>query len=152
MADYRVRDSEGNTVGYISEATGAGCAGCLGLAVIIIVLYGVINLYHIVQARIANNKIEAQRAVLNYSTLDMYAGEYYYTRYKIKIERRGDRLFNKSDEEFCELVPISIDTFIYARCVNGFQGKAHFEQDGRGKMVLFITHRDGRIERAAKVN
>ncbi|MBA3240394.1 MAG: hypothetical protein H0T60_04125 [Acidobacteria bacterium] len=152
MADYRVRDSEGNTVGYISEATGAGCAGCLGLAIIAVVIYGGINFYRFMQARIANNKIEAQRVVLNSDTLDTYAGEYNYARYKIKVERRGSKLFSISPEEFCELMPVSTQEFIYFRCVLGFQGRARFEQDGRGKMALIVIHQDGRTERVSKVN
>jgi hypothetical protein len=152
VAEYTIRDRAGNVTGYISDSTGVGCAGCLGLSVIICVIYGAVSLYQVVQKRAADNRIEAQRITLASNTLDMYAGEYNYTRYKIKIERRGDRLFNKSDEEFCELVPVSTQEFIYARCANGFQGRARFEQDGHGKMALIVIHQDGRTERAPKVN
>ena len=150
MADYRVRDREGNTVGYISEATGAGCAGCLGLAIIAVVIYGGINFYRFMQARIANNKIEAQRVVLNSDTLDAYTGEYKYVRYKIKVERRGSKLFSISPEEFCELMPVSTDEFIYFRCVLGFQGRARFVRDAQGRLTLIVIHTDGREECALR--
>lgn len=152
MAEYTVRDRAGNVTGYISDSTGNGCAGCLGLSLVICLIYAAVSLYQFVQKRAANSRIEAQRVVLSADTLDGYAGEYDYGRYKIRIERRANRLFNKSAEEFCELVPISIDTFIYARCVNGFQGKGRFERNGRGGLTLVIIHQDGRAERAAKID
>jgi hypothetical protein len=123
-----------------------------GLSLVISVIYGAASFYQFVQKRAADSRIEAQRVVLPAGTLDGYAGEYDYGRYKIRIERRAHRLFNKSAEEFCELVPISIDTFIYARCANGFQGKGRFERNGRGGLTLVIIHRDGRTERAAKID
>lgn len=152
MSDYTIRDRGGNVVGYFSDSTGAGCAGCIGLSIIICVVYGMFCFYQIVLARIANNKIEAQRVVLKSDMLDVYTGEYKYTRYKIKIERRGDKLYNKSAEEFCELVPVSPQEFIYKACANGFQGKGRFERDERGRLFLVIIHRDGRTERAAKAD
>lgn len=151
MADYVVRDDSGRVIGRISEA-GPGCIGCLGVSAIAIVIWLAISAYQYVQARRALNDIEAQRVRLSDEALDAVVGEYDYGRYKIRIERRGDRLFNKSAEEFCELVPVATDDFIYARCVNGFQGRALFESEGRGKMTLIIVHRDGRREKAARVN
>jgi hypothetical protein len=152
VTQYTIKDRAGNVTGYLSESSGYGCAGCLGLSLVICLIYGAVSLYQFVQKHAADNRIEAQRIVLSADTLDGYAGEYDYGRYKIRIERRADRLFNKSAEEFCELVPISINTFIYAHCVNGFQGNGIFERNGRGGLTLIIIHRDGRTERAAKVN
>jgi len=152
VAQYTIKDRAGNVTGYLSESSGYGCVGCLGLSLIICLIYGAVGIYQFVQKRTANNKIEAQRIMLSTDTLDGYVGEYDYGRYKIRIERRANRLFNKSAEEFCELVPISTHEFLYARCVNTFQGRARFERDGRGRLSLVITHRDGRTERAAKVD
>lgn len=152
MSDFVIRDNSGSVVGHISESPARGCVGCIGLSLIAAIIWGGISIYQVVQSRIANNKIEAQRVVLGSDTLDAYTGEYKYKRYKIRIERRGDRLFNKSDEEFCELVPVSSQEFIYARCVNAFQGRARFERDGRGRLFLIIVHRDGRTERAPRAN
>lgn len=150
MANFIIRDNSGTVIGRISES-GPSCLGCLGVSVIAALIWGTVNLYHVVQSRIANNKIEAQRVTLSPDALDAYTGEYNYKRYKIRIERRGDRLFNKSAEEFCELVPTSAQEFIYKACANGFRGRARFESDPRGKLALVITHQDGRTERADKV-
>ena len=152
MADFVIRDSSGNLIGRISESPAPGCVGCIGLSLIAAIIWGGISLYHVVQRRLADNRIEAQRITLPPAALDAYTGEYKYPRYKIRIEHRGDRLFNISPEEFCELVPISTKEFIYARCANGFRGRVHFERDERGKVVLVIVHVDGRTERAAKLN
>lgn len=153
MAEYTVHDRSGNTVGHISDShsSGEGCVGCIGLSVIIAVLYGVFSFYQFVQSRIADNKIESQRVVLNSDTLNSYTGQYDYGRYKIKIEHRGNKLFNISDEEFCELMPISTQEFIYRNCVLGFQGHAKFIKDVRGKMDLVIVHPDGHTEQAPRV-
>lgn len=152
MSDFTIRDRDGNLLGRISESPAPGCVGCLGLSLIAALVWGGISLYHFLQARAASSQIEARRVVLPTDTLDAYTGEYNYGRYRIRIERRGDRLFNISPEEFCELVPTSTHEFIYKACVNRFQGRASFRRDERGKMVLFITHRDGRVERVAKVD
>lgn len=151
MADYVVRDNTGNIVGRISES-GPSCMGCLVMSVLAAIIWGGISLYQFVQSRIADNRIEAQRVALSPAALDAYTGEYDYGRYKIRIERRGNKLYNKSVEEFCELVPISTQEFIYRACVNGFEGKGHFERDGRGKMALIIIHRDGRAEKAIRAD
>lgn len=149
MADYIVRDNSGSIVGRISES-GPSCMGCMVLSLIIGVVSAAVGIYQVVQKRLANNRIEAQRIVLANDILDSYTGEYKYARYKIKIERRGDKLFNKSPEEFCELVPISTQEFVYARCVNGFQGRARFARDSRGNVTLIVVHRDGREEHAQR--
>jgi hypothetical protein len=151
VADYVVRDGSGRVIGRISEA-GPGCLGCLSVSAIALVIWLAINAYQYVQARRALNSIEAQRVRLSDEALDALVGEYDYGRYRIQVERRGDRLYNKSDEEFCELVPISTQEFIYKACVNGFQGRGRFVKDERGKLALIIIHRDGRSEKAARVN
>ena len=152
MADFTVRDPSGNLIGRISESPAPGCIGCLGLSLVTCIIYGAVNIYQYVQARRALNSIEAQRVVVPNNVLDSFTGEYDYGRYRIKIERRGDRLYNKSDEEFCELVPVSTQEFIYKSCVNGFQGRGRFVKDERGKLALIIIHRDGRSEKATRVN
>lgn len=152
MSDFTIRDRNGNLIGRISESPAPGCVGCLGLSLIAALVWGGISLYHVVQRRLADGRIEAQRITIPPNTLDAYTGEYKYPRYRIRIEHRGNRLFNISPEEFCELVPISTQEFIYARCANGFQGRARFERDARGNVVLVVVHRDGRAERAAKLN
>jgi hypothetical protein len=151
MAEYTVHDSGGNVVGYFSNSPGAGCVGCLGLSIIAAIIWGGMSLYQVVQSRLADSKIEAQRVVLNSDTLNLYSGEYNYGRYKIKVERRGDKLFNISNEEFCELMPISTQEFIYKNCVNGFQGRAQFVRDGQGQLTLVVIHKDGRQERALRI-
>lgn len=151
MAEYTVHDRRGNTVGYISDSTGAGCVGCIGLSIIVAIIWGGISLYQVVQSRIANNKIESQRVVLAPNILDSYTGEYNYGRYNIKVERRGGKLFNHSPEEFCELMPASNDEFVYFHCALGFQGYAKFIKDPRGNLTLVVIHPDGREERALKV-
>jgi hypothetical protein len=151
VADYVVRDGSGRVIGRISEA-GPGCWGCLGMSVIAIAIWLAVSAYQYVQARRTLNGIEAQRVRLSNEALDTVVGEYDYTRYKIRIEHRGDKLYNISPEEFCELVPISSQEFIYKACPNGFRGRARFERDARGKLVLVITHQDGRTERADRVN
>lgn len=139
--------------GNIYELVGpGGCIGCLALFVIGFVLYFFFNLGTFAYKRYTDKQIAAQRVEVAPATLDAYVGQYNYGRYRIKIEHRGSRLFNISEEEFCELMPVATDEFIYRNCANGFQGRARFEQDGRGNMVLFITHSDGRTERAAKVD
>lgn len=150
MADYVIRDNGGRIIGRISES-GPGCMGCLGISVIAALIWGGINLYQFFQARVANSHIEARRVVLPTDTLDSYAGEYNYGRYRIRVERRGDKLYNKSVEEFCELMPTSTHEFIYKECANGFRGMARFERDAQGKLFLIIVHRDGRTERAIKM-
>lgn len=151
MADFVIRDNSGTVIGRISEA-GPGCLGCLGVSALAIIIWLGISAYHFIQARRDLSRIEAQRIALLPGTLDAYTGEYKYPRYKIRIERRGDRLFNISPEEFCELVPISSQEFIYKACANGFMGRARFERDGQGGLSLIIIYRDGRTQRAPRVN
>ena len=130
---------------------GGGCVGCLAFLVIGFGLYFCFNLGTFAYKRYMDRQIESQRVQVAPATLDSYTGRYNYGRYKIKIERRGNKLITISEEEFCELMPIATE-FIYKNCANGFQGRARFERDGRGNLVLVVVHRNGRIERAAKVD
>lgn len=87
---------------------------------------------------------------LSQEVLDSYVGQYDYRRYLINVERQDDRLFTKSVEERCELMPVSQSAFIFRNCVNGFSGQAVFSRDSRRQMTMIITYRDGRTETVVK--
>jgi hypothetical protein len=145
-------DREGN----LYERVGAGgCIGGLALLIIGFVLYFFFNLgtfaYKRYTDRQIDSRLESQRVEVAPATLDSYAGQYDYGRYRIKIEHRGNKLFNISDEEFCELMPISTDEFIYKNCVLGFHGRAKFVRDMQGRLTLVVIHQDGREERAPRL-
>jgi hypothetical protein len=144
-------DREGNLYERVGSV---GCIGGLALLLIGFVLYFFFNLgtfaYKRYTDRQIDSRLESQRVMLAPATLDQYTGEYNYGRYKIKIEHRGNKLFNISDEEFCELMPVSSDEFIYKNCVLGFQGRARFIKDAHGNLTLIVIHQDGREERAPR--
>ena len=70
MADFTVRDPNGNLIGRISESPAPGCIGCIGLSVIICLVYGAVSFYQFVQKRAADNSVEARRVVLSTDALD----------------------------------------------------------------------------------
>ncbi len=129
---------------------GAGCAGCLLLAGAVVALLFVASFGSILYRRYSDRQIESRRVPLTTETLSSYAGQYDYARYLISVERHGNKLFTKSVEERCELMPISESEFLFKNCVNGFGGQAKFSRDGRGQMFMLIVHRDGREVRAPR--
>jgi hypothetical protein len=134
------------------DGEGAGCIGCLALAVGVFILIFICSFGSVIYKRYTDWRIESHRVQLSPDALDLYVGQYDYNRrYLITVERRGDRLFNKSEEDFCELMPISETNFVYRNCVNGFIGQARFTKDAHGQMVMLITHKDGREDRAARL-
>lgn len=130
---------------------GAGCAGCLLLAGGVVVLLLLFSFGSNLYRRYSDRQIESRRVPLSTEALSSYAGQYdYHGRYLITVEQRGDKLFSRSQEERCELMPISQSDFLFRDCINGFGGKAKFVRDARGRMSLLIFYRDGREERAPR--
>lgn len=129
---------------------GAGCAGCLLLAGAAVVLLLAASYGSVLYRRYTVQQEEARRVPLSQDVLDSYMGQYDYGRYLITVERQGDKLFTKSVEERCELMPVSQSAFIFRNCVNGFGGQAVFSRDSRGQVTMMITYRDGRTERVVK--
>ena len=129
---------------------GAGCAGCLLLSGGVVVLLLLFSFGNVLYRRYSERQIESRRVPLPTETLSSYAGQYDYARYLISVERHGNKLFTKSVEERCELMPISESEFLFKNCVNGFGGQAKFSRDGRGQMTMLLTYRDGRTERVLR--
>lgn len=138
--------------GNLYELVGSGgCIGCLAFLIIGFVLYLCFNLGSFAYKRYTDRQIESQRVAVPPAILDSYAGQYDYGRYQIRVEHRGDKLFNISEEEFCELMPISTNEFIYKNCVLGFKGRAQFLRDAQGRLTLVVIHTDGRQDRAPRI-
>jgi hypothetical protein len=130
---------------------GAGCAGCLLLAGAVVALFFVASFGSVLYRRYTDRQIESRRVPIPSEQLNAYAGQYDYNgRYLITVERHGDKLFSRSQEERCELMPISQSDFLFRDCINGFGGKAKFLRDARGQMSLQIFYRDGREESAPR--
>jgi hypothetical protein len=133
------------------DGEGAGCTGCLLLAGAVAVLFVMASFGSILYRRYSDRQIESRRVPLPPEVLSSYAGQYDYNgRYLITVEQHGDKLFTRSEEERCELMPTSQTDFVFTNCLNGFGGKAKFIRDGRGQMSLQIFYRDGREERAPR--
>lgn len=130
---------------------GNGCFGCLGLIVGLIVICFLLPYSGRIYTRYTDWRIDSRRVRVLPETLDLYVGQYDYNkRYRITIERRGDKLFNKSPEESCELMLVSQTDFLYRKCANGFRGRARFIKDIQGKMIMHIFHQNGDEEQAPR--
>jgi len=132
------------------DGEGAGCIGCLLLAGVVVALFFVGSFGSVLYRRYTDRQIESRRVPMPSETLSAYTGQYDYGRYLINVERHGDKLFTRSDEDRCELMPVSQTVFLFRNCINGFTGQAKFVRDARGQMFIVIIHKDGREERAQR--